>query len=131
MLMSKWNNRGDTILEVLIAILIVSSILGAAYASTSRSLQVTRTAQERGEALKIAESQLEQIKTATDRSSPDVIAPDNFCIAGGVVTAACANGLYTTVVNHVAGSHDFVVKVTWEKLGGGPDNELELDYRVL
>ena len=54
--------RGDTLVEVLIAIAVVSLILGGAYVTTNRSLYATRAAQERGNALKLAESQIEQLK---------------------------------------------------------------------
>jgi prepilin-type N-terminal cleavage/methylation domain-containing protein len=54
--------RGDTIIEVLIAIAVVGSIMTGAYAVATRSLNGVRVSQERGEALKIAESQIEIIK---------------------------------------------------------------------
>src|SRR5687767_4350813 len=53
--------RGDTIVEVLIAIAVVSLILGGAYTTTNRSMQATRSAQERSVALTLAESQIERL----------------------------------------------------------------------
>lgn len=54
--------KGDTIIEVLIAIAVLGSIITGSYAIATRSLNGVRISQERGEALKIAESQIEIIK---------------------------------------------------------------------
>lgn len=125
------STRGDTIVEVLIAIAVVSVVLAGAFASVRNSVNATRTAQEQGEALKLAESQVEQIKAAISAGTPDVVAASDFCINGGVLTAGCVNtnGIdYTTVVTHTAGSNEFVVRVNWNSLSGGINN-VELDYR--
>lgn len=128
------NCRGDTIVEVLIAVAIVSLTLTGGFVSSNRSFQATRTAQEQGEALKIAESQVEQIKVAVDKGSPDVFTPGNFCLDAGVVTAGCnispSGYPIRTVVNHVANSHDFDVQVTWDGLAGTV-NRVELVYKAL
>ena len=46
------SERGDTLVEVLIAIAVVSLILGGAFVTTNKNLQATREAQERGNAQK-------------------------------------------------------------------------------
>lgn len=78
---------GDTIVEVLMATMVVMLVLGGAYVTTNRSLQATRAAQERTVALKLAESQIEQIKGLA-RNNPDAIFGGNgypavttFCIS--------------------------------------------------
>lgn len=53
---------GDTIVEVLICMAIVSAGLSAAYAISRNSLSRVREAQEHGEALKLAEQQIERLK---------------------------------------------------------------------
>lgn len=65
-------SRGDTIIEVLIAIAIVSLTLGSAYAVTNRTLRNARQAQEHTEALKLLEGQLEQLKAAAKVSGSTV-----------------------------------------------------------
>jgi len=50
---------GDTIVEVLIAIVIVSSVLVAAYASATRNTLTNQETQERSQALQLATTQLE------------------------------------------------------------------------
>ena len=56
------SQRGDTIVEVLLAMAVVGLVLGVAYGITNRSVAIGRSAQERSEALKLAETQLELLK---------------------------------------------------------------------
>ncbi len=127
------NNRGDTIVEVLIAIAVVSLVLAGAFTSTRRSANATRTAQEYGEALKLAETQVERIKIAVDNNnSPNVLSAGSFCIDdSGALAGGCTTGVipYTILTTHTAGSHDFIVRVTWPGLSGST-NVSELDYRA-
>ena len=130
------DSKGDTIVEVLIAISVVSLLLAGAYTSTRRSVNATRTAQEQGEALKLAESQVEQIKISIDSDKLN-FAQGNFCLdpATGVPAlpagSSCSSGPipYSVLTTHTLNSHDFVVKVTWPGLAGGT-NTSELDYRA-
>src|ERR1051325_5182355 len=81
--------RGDTIVEVLISLTVISLVLGGAYVTTNKSLIATRTAQERGNALKLAESQVEQIKgVAAINPSAIFTAAGTFCVysSGGTLT---------------------------------------------
>lgn len=70
--------RGDTIIEVLIAVAVLGAILGGSFAVASRSLNVSQQAQERSEATKVIESQLELLRF----NSATVVAgsyPTGFC----------------------------------------------------
>jgi type II secretory pathway pseudopilin PulG len=76
---------GDTIVEVLIAIVLVATILGGAYATANHSALDVREAQEHGEALNIAEGQLESLRGLALNSTladPGAIFTDQdiFCI---------------------------------------------------
>ena len=89
----KLNQAGDTILEVLIAIAVVGLVLGLSYTSVNRSLKATRASQERGEAIKIAESQLEKLNLlsvvpvgVSDPSSIFNPTNRNFCLYSAVPT---------------------------------------------
>src|SRR5580704_4693224 len=79
-------NRGDTIVEVLVAILIVSLILAGAYVTAAHSLTATREAQESSEALKLIEGQAEALRTVSNVNplppAPDNVFayPDSFCL---------------------------------------------------
>jgi len=60
--MRRLTEAGDTIVEVLICIAIVSMILGGAFVTTRNSQLGVRDSQEHAEALKLLESQLEQLR---------------------------------------------------------------------
>ncbi len=63
------NRAGDTLVEVLISIAIVSVVVTGAYALASRSLHQGITASEHSQALKLAEGQLESLKFRQQRSA--------------------------------------------------------------
>jgi Tfp pilus assembly protein PilV len=77
------NQRGDTIVEVLISMTIISSILvGAFILANNSKLQVTNS-REHDDAIKILESQLEEMRAyATSNSNPDqgVFITTAFCM---------------------------------------------------
>lgn len=137
---AKLAERGDTLVEVLISIAVISLILGGAYVTTNRSLQSTRDAQERGDALKLVESQIEQLKDI----DPALIfgtALSNYCIASGTLVnstgAQClvdASGTPTTNqpayrISITRNANTFTVVNTWTSVRGTPNN-VEMKYRV-
>lgn len=128
------NNKGDTIVEVLIAIAISGLILAGSFVSANRSSQITRTAQERGEALKIAEAQVERIRigAATLPAPPFCFKADGSL--GGTPTCGIqpygAGGLtYTAGITGGGGTNSYKIIVTWEALRGGI-NTVELGYQT-
>jgi type II secretory pathway pseudopilin PulG len=142
----KLTERGDTIVEVLIAIAVVSLVLGGAFVTTNKSLQSTRDSQERGNAFKLVESQVERIKNIA-ATNPDAIfgptVPATYCIssAGAVVVstnAACAvnsAGTATTAepiyrLTITRSGNTFTVRNTWTKVRSSTTNNVEMKYRV-
>lgn len=75
--------RGDTIVEVMLCLAIMGAALALAYGIATRSLTQVREAQERGEALKLAEEQAERIKQSI-AINPNIIFDGSsirsFCI---------------------------------------------------
>lgn len=146
------NQRGDTIVEVLIAIAVMSLVLGGAYVTTNRNLLATRAAQERSNALTLVESQLEQIKSLaiTDAASLfDTNIPTEFCISQdqaivGADTADCkvdqsgapteAEPIYNLSVTRSAPDvnlgYIFEVTNTWVDPSGDHNNEVKMLYRI-
>lgn len=61
------NQRGDTIVEVLIALTVLMVVIAGGYSIATRSLNGARIAQERSEATKLAEGQLEAISERIKR----------------------------------------------------------------
>jgi len=138
--------QGDTIVEVLISIAIVSVILGGAYVVSNTSLQATRSAQEQSNALKIAQSQIEEIKSMIT-NKPDNIyggsAPTTFCIANitTIVATSVANPDSQCIVTNpgstqpqytltiVRTNNDFNLKVSWFDVNGKNSDQLQVVYR--
>ena len=144
------NQRGDTIVEVLISIAVISLILGGAYVSTNSSLQGTRAAQERSDALKVTESQLEAVKSMA-LSNPNALfgAPTangtTFCVSNNAIvsatnagckvnaagTATTAQPAYNIAVTRTTNTTTttFVIKTTWDTQKKGKDT-VQMTYRV-
>ncbi len=141
--------RGDTIVEVLISIAVVSLILGGAYVTTNRSLQNTRASEERGNALKLVESQIEQLKGMIAQNSSAVFggtAPASFCMSGTTVplpssaTAACMVDSSGSPVGAAVqpqyrlsitrSVNTFTVTNQWTNVGGRGNDQVTMTYRV-
>jgi prepilin-type N-terminal cleavage/methylation domain-containing protein len=145
--------RGDTLVEVLVAIVIVATVIGGAYAVSNRSLQSTRGAQERSTALKLGEAQLEQLKslvTTDDQQIFGATVPTKFCLGNDVTgvhvyntaipaeKAKCtvdANGVQTTIqpaytFEITRTGNDFKLLETWIDISGKFSNSLQLNYRL-
>lgn len=75
------NQKGDTIVEVLIAMAVVGSVLGITYVTMNRNLLTTRDAQERTEASKAAQGQIEAFKALSDTGTA-FPGTTSFCING-------------------------------------------------
>jgi type II secretory pathway pseudopilin PulG len=104
------NQRGDTIIEVLLCIAIAGSVITGAYALASRSLAEGVSASEHSQAIKIAESQIEALKsrqrdalTNQDAWIQNFAPPNpisaatlnnfsNFCLVNGTVTMLDVSG---------------------------------------
>lgn len=137
--------RGDTIVEVLIAIAIAGSVLTGAFAISNRSLQQIQMAQEHTEAQKIASSQVEKLD-AFIADNPTYVTgsptPSTFCIdtngSGKYVAvspspAVCNFGVdnrYGSSITKIVGSNNnFQVNVGWDGLNGNPQ-EVSFTYFV-
>jgi len=57
--------RGDTLVEVLIAILVVTVVLVAGYVTTTQNIDTMQDTQEHSEALQLAQTQLEYLHDST------------------------------------------------------------------
>lgn len=146
---SKFNQFGDTIIEVLIAIAILSLVLMGAYSISSRSLASIRQAQEHTIALKFAESQVEYIKSlanSSNETSEIFTHTGNFCIISGSTPGSlqlgtdedCVieNGVkYNISVSRAAidasGSYKFTILVNWLNIhGNASDDKVTLIYKI-
>jgi type II secretory pathway pseudopilin PulG len=154
--MRRLAERGDTIVEVLIAMLVVSTILGGAFVSARRSQTTILSTQERVEALKAAEAQLERIKyvaTTPEGKSALFAGGDSwFCYEGTNNTrrglsslpvlegdnfdnpARCQSSVggvvYHSAVERRAGTNTFFVYTRWDGVGGIGKQQVQLVVRI-
>jgi type II secretory pathway pseudopilin PulG len=142
----KLTEQGDTIVEVLIAIGVLSLILGGAFILTNRSLQSTRSAQERLNATKLVETQLEQIKNLAATNGPAIFGasvPASFCINNSGQVKSSSDAGCTTGVDGLPSAVEpkfsisitrigniFKVKNSWNSITGTGQEVVEMSYKV-
>lgn len=86
---SRRNQVGDTIVEVVIAVMVVSVLLAGAFAVTNRSARAVRDSEEHAQALQLLQGQLELLRhaaaqPATLTALPSISQP--FCLdSAGVI----------------------------------------------
>lgn len=141
--MFRQNQNGDTIVEVLVSLAVMGLVIAGAFSIVNVALRNSRQAQERSEATKIAESQIEAIKAS------DSAKPARFCMAGSKTPVSFAEAppsnldeetytsypagcrelgtgrLYFASVEHT--DDRYTVTVRWERIGGGKE-QLTMAY---
>lgn len=152
------NSRGDTIVEVLLALTVLTAVLVGAYVTANRSQQASQAAKERGEAVKLAESQLERLKGILTKSPATIFPPNSFCIKddntfepigspadpfiepletstlpyeqSAGVPGACGNrsDLYNVALKKDA-SGTYNILIRWNRIGGNKD-QINMYYRA-
>jgi prepilin-type N-terminal cleavage/methylation domain-containing protein len=80
------SQRGDTLIEVLMAIAILSSVLAGSYSITRRSLRISQASQDRIYGLKLLEGQVEMMRRYRE------LDPEGW--VSGISTLTSANGKY-------------------------------------
>jgi len=153
----KTNSRGDTIIEVLIAIAVATSILAISFSTMNRNLQTMRATQEQTEAIKAVQAQVETVRSAynNDLSGLPKTGTSGFCVRNNVVystgasptaslaadnwanyPAGCTTGTAgryrLSVVPKVdaSGKLTYVVRTRWDRVGGQSREEIIMSYRV-
>jgi prepilin-type N-terminal cleavage/methylation domain-containing protein len=135
----KLKQRGDTIVEVLIATAVVSIVLTGAMAISNNSLKQIRAAQERSEAQAYAQSTVESLDQFIS-DNPTAGQDQDFCIevkdnkpSVKVVSdeaSQCQFGIYKQVITRRSpDSNVFTVTVFWDGVTGNRQ-QLTLTYRT-
>jgi type II secretory pathway pseudopilin PulG len=135
--------RGDTIVEVIIAVAIVSAILAGAFVVTNQSARAVRDSEEHAQALQLLQGQVELLRSAAARPGtlPASLSTP-FCLANGRAyqpaasdTHCTLNSLYQVSISSpvsapTAGTTTtFNLVAAWPALGGGTD-DVYLSYKV-
>lgn len=147
--MMKLRESGDTIVEVLICIAVISTVLGGAFVTLNRTTNQNRRAQERSEAVRYVQSQLEFLK-----ANPPTVATAMFCYTNTGTTqtivgpassfptlsnssypAACIDstyGRYRTAILKDDYSNPpnitYSVRVRWDAIGASLNEEEVVAY---
>jgi type II secretory pathway pseudopilin PulG len=142
------NQRGDTIIEVLIAITVAASVLGIVFATSSRNLRAMRDVQERSEATRLLQGQIEALRYlyASNKTAlpvggafcmngtavvpgigtpPETLAADNFANYGSCKTP---DGLYNYAIVGNAGTYKFYAR--WDSLTVTGRDQVIMIYKV-
>ncbi len=111
------SQRGDTIVEVLIAIAVASLILVAAYVATRQSLTTIQDTQEHSEALQLAQSQVEALRsTQKTPVSGGCFSSDDTPISGPNCGLDSTGAKFDATTSK---STEFTVAITSMTNGGG------------
>ena len=141
---------GDTIVEVMLAIIVIGGTLGGAFAIANRSTKTTQANYERYQAQVIANNQAELLKQKMNTENPDPakkVMHNSFndtlvqeCLDNGGKTNSCDSGTipYKIDISCLDGAalcvdsskyNNYKIRVEWDSLNGGKDN-VELFYGV-
>jgi Tfp pilus assembly protein PilV len=126
-------SRGDTIIEVLIAIGIVSLVLTSAYALTNKNVSSIQQVQEQSYAQKLAEQQVELLRAASPKpTATGCFNPSTGAFVSPASNAICkpvsGNATYQITITSL-GSNRYSVVTAWDALGGSRP-KVTLYYKV-
>lgn len=137
------NSRGDTIVEVMIALSLLAFALTTSYSTVTRSLQTARNAQEHSEALQFLDSQVELARAdAADTTLYSSFG--NFCMTPAatrvaIIDPACTTGVegfykmrntYTPSTAFGITQDIFTFTVTWPGAGQLGQQYEEISYKI-
>jgi len=134
---------GDTIVEVLICIAVVSTILAGAFVVSNRSSVAVRTSEEHAQALQYLQGQIELLR-ADAAGKMYATMPAQFCYQAdativtpyNATTCTPAGSIYVLSIEKVTApllgqtTATFKATVTWDSLGGSTQNQEQLFYRT-
>jgi prepilin-type N-terminal cleavage/methylation domain-containing protein len=126
---------GDTLIEVLIALAVVSLLLGGAIATSNQSQRGSIRSQERSEANKVAEAQVENLRATTFKNIGTSTlfhfdASGNLVSGAGTMAGAGGTGYAVQISRVNSTDHTFTVSVSWTPAGGGPSSNVIMKYAV-
>lgn len=147
-MMKKLNQIGDTIVEVLLSLTVLAMVIGIAYGIANRSVKRAQQAQERTQATKLVEGQLDRLKylsesqsandviqfqAATSSSSPRCLVYRNSKIqAVNATDSGCTiDSLFKLSFTYEQADRKFTVSSTWDSLVAGQTENVTMEYRTV
>ncbi|HSX43099.1 MAG TPA: prepilin-type N-terminal cleavage/methylation domain-containing protein [Candidatus Saccharimonadales bacterium] len=130
------NERGDTLVEVLIAMAIISLVLVGAYVTSNRNAATLQATQEREQAQRVVEAQLELLRnsgTITSGNCFDPISGSQTSGAGCDIKSSTTNSGATyklSITGPVGGV--YTVMARWTSLNSNTDldSSVTMYYRL-
>lgn len=155
-----FNMRGDSLVEVVLSLALMSGVLVTAYTISNRSYNLGMQARERTQAVSIAQGELEKLRAHRDVVMVEQAASTTFTMTGTEITdcsaasgctmtydsadgewrptqcpaAGCAvSGLYTTTVRYqkLVDRINGTIQVRWDPSGGGPQNIAQIPFVLI
>jgi Tfp pilus assembly protein PilV len=141
------NQTGDTIVEVLISIAVISLVLGGAFVVAQRSSNTLESSQEHNAAEELARNQIEQIRTiasnedklATLKNNTAGSSNGQYCLSGldfkniADMDTPCKQQFYTISISRPDAATEpnlYTATVQWDELNGGHKGEVDMSYRM-
>lgn len=139
--LSDRKQAGDTIVEVLIAILVIASILTGAFLVSQQSTRNVRNSEEHSEALNALQAQIELLRSA----APNGTVPTDgstFCMDGDTPVAASDDAclqqdLYQVSIQSIGNKDSstdtvtYQATATWAAIGSATaDQQVQLLYKT-
>ena len=138
------NSRGDTIVEVMIALSLLAFALTTSYSTVTRSLQTARNAQEHSEALQFLNSQVELARAdvadaalfnpigtfCMNTSANRVIVTDPACTVGVEGFYKMSDSYNKSITAGGITQDIFTFTVTWPGVGQLGQQHEEISYKI-
>jgi prepilin-type N-terminal cleavage/methylation domain-containing protein len=150
------NNKGDTIIEVMVVLAILGLAIGISYATANNSLMDVHQADEHATATELAQSQIEELRTLLAPGlATNIFVPGPYCLVpsgssyvisptppvvwpGGTYPNGCQFGTYPTYTISVEDttsanpsvSPDFLIVIKWPDIRGQGTDTVTLNYQV-
>jgi type II secretory pathway pseudopilin PulG len=146
--MKRLTNSGETIVEVLIVTLILTSVMATLFALTTQTLNQDRASQERTEAASYAQDQVERLVAATSNGTITEPPATKFCLIDVPdpsvspvlpvpsvipitnVPQACWSNRYIGYFAYDAVNKVYTETVTWDNATNTGQDNIKIHYRT-
>lgn len=150
MILTGRRENGDTLVEVILAIALMSLVLVSAFNIVGSSYRTAMLSKERVEAVSLAQQQAERLRKLRDDSltagipfasipfpaSGQILGPNLSPISCGA--GGCPNIIYKVSLNQISNVNptldpmlkSYSIKVTWTQVGTTDTNETEIIFKL-
>lgn len=134
---ARLDQKGDTIIEVMISVSVLAVVLGVAFALSTQSMREGTDANNRNIAVQLSQQQIASIQSLIKVSSSTPTFPSTFCMnsAGGAPaidanTKDCNQSPFTIVDTFDSTHNTFTITTSWPSSNNGT-KKVQLYYHSL